>query len=99
MYYPSNVCSNPQMFKGKIMFACDLFLINVHSTCNLARWQRKKFQVFGVAKRGGEMIPTLVVDWRPSAVRGEEVRHFHEVAGMSIVIAGGPQQTLLTVDS
>ena len=59
-----NVRSNPQMFKGKIMFACDLFLINAHSTCNLARWQRKKFQVFRVAKRGGEMIPTLAVDWR-----------------------------------
>ena len=61
--------------------------------------REKKFQVFGVAKQGKELIPTLVADWRPSAVRGEEVRRFHEVAGVSIAPAGGPQQTLLTVDS
>ena len=38
--------------------------------------------------RGGEKFPTLTVSWQASAVRGEEVRHFHEVAGMSIVAAG-----------
>ena len=42
----------------------------------------------GVAERrtrGGEM---LAVSWRASAMKGEEVRHFHEVAGVSIVAAG-----------
>ena len=31
------------------------------------------------------MLPTLAVGWRASALRGEEVGHFHEVAGVSIV--------------
>ena len=35
------------------------------------------------------MLPTLVVGWRASAVKGEEAgRRFHEVAGLSIVAAG-----------
>ena len=38
--------------------------------------------------RGEEKLPTLAVSWRTSAVRGKEVGHFHEVAGMSIVAAG-----------
>jgi len=41
--------------------------------------------------RGGEMLPKLVVGWRASVVRGEEARHFCEVAGMPIdITAGGP---------
>jgi len=36
------------------------------------------------------MLPTLAVGWRASALRGEEAGHFREVAGMSIVDAGGP---------
>ena len=35
------------------------------------------------------MLPTLAVDWRASAVRDEEVECFREVAGVSIVAAGG----------
>ena len=35
------------------------------------------------------MLPTLVVGWRSSAVKGEEAgRRFREVAGLSIVAAG-----------
>ena len=34
------------------------------------------------------MLPMLAVRWRASALRGEEVGHFLEVAGMSIVGAG-----------
>ena len=29
--------------------------------------------------QGREMLPTLVVSWQVSAVRGEEAGHFHEV--------------------
>ena len=35
------------------------------------------------------MLPTLVVGWRASALRGEEAGCFREVACMSIVAAGG----------
>ena len=47
-------------------------------------------QVRGVTAcaRGGEMLPTLAVGWRASALRGEKAGHFHEVAGVSIVGAG-----------
>ena len=41
--------------------------------------------------RGGEMVPTLAVGWRASASRGEEAGPFREVAGVSIVAAGGPR--------
>ena len=41
--------------------------------------------------RGGEMLPTLAGGWRASALRGEEAGHFREVAGVSIVAAGGPR--------
>ena len=53
----------------------------------------KSFQAFGVVKRrmrSREMLPMLVVDWRVSAVRGEEAGHFCEVAGVSIIAAGSP---------
>ena len=66
MYYHLNVCLISQTLKGKIVFAHDLFLINTHPTCNLASWWKKVFWPFGVAEyrtRGGEMLPTLVVDW------------------------------------
>ena len=82
---------NRQTFKGKIMFTRDLFLINTHPTCNLARWLRRKVQAFGVAERrmrGGEMLPTLGVDWQASAVRDDEAKCFCKVAGMSIDTAG-----------
>ena len=36
------------------------------------------------------MLPTLAVGWRASALRGKETGHFREVAGVSIVAAGGP---------
>ena len=36
------------------------------------------------------MLPTLAVRWRASELRGEEEGRFHEVAGVSIVAAGGP---------
>ena len=51
--------------------------------------------------RGGEMLPTLAVGWRASALRGKEAGHFREVAGASIAAAGGPHSTVdnLTVDS
>ena len=41
--------------------------------------------------QGGEMLLTLAVGWRASALRGEEVGRFCEVAGVSIVAAGGPR--------
>ena len=41
--------------------------------------------------RGGEMLPTLAGGWRASALRGEEAGPFCEVAGVSIVAAGGPR--------
>ena len=41
--------------------------------------------------RGGEMLPMLAVGWRASVLRGKEAGHFHEVAGVSIVAAGGPR--------
>ena len=37
---------------------------------------------------GGEMLPTLAVGWRASALRDEKAGHFHKVAGVSIVDAG-----------
>ena len=46
----------------------------------------------GVAERrtrGGEMLPMLVVGWRVSELRDEEAGRFREVAGVSIVAAGG----------
>ena len=39
--------------------------------------------------QGGEMLLTQAVDCRSSAVRDEEVEHFREVAGVSIVTASG----------
>ena len=36
------------------------------------------------------MLLTLAVDRRASGLRGEEAGRFHEVAGVSIVDAGGP---------
>ena len=41
--------------------------------------------------RGGDMLPTLAGGWRASALRGEEAGRFREVAGVSIVAAGGPR--------
>ena len=35
------------------------------------------------------MLPTLVVGWRASVLRGEEAGCFRKVAGVSIVAAGG----------
>ena len=51
--------------------------------------------------RGGEMLPTLAVGWRASALSGEEAGRFREVAGVSMVAAGGPRFAVdnLTVDS
>ena len=40
--------------------------------------------------RGREMLPTLVVGWQASVLRGEEAGRFREVAGVSIVFAGSP---------
>ena len=37
------------------------------------------------------MLPTLVVGWRASALRGKEAGRFREVAGVSFVTAGGPR--------
>ena len=48
----------------------------------------------GVAEgrtRGGEMLLTVAVGWRASALRGEEAGRFREVASVSIVAAGGPR--------
>ena len=39
--------------------------------------------------QGGEMLPTLAVGWRASVLRSEEAGGFCEVAGVSIVGAGG----------
>ena len=41
--------------------------------------------------RGGEMLPTLAVGWRASALGGEEGGRFREVAGVAIVAAGSPR--------
>ena len=41
--------------------------------------------------RGGEMLQTLAGGWRASSLRGEEAGHFREVAGVSIIAAGGPR--------
>ena len=46
--------------------------------------------------QGGEMLLTLAVGWRASAVKGEEAGHFCEVAGMSIVVAGSPHSVVDT---
>ena len=40
--------------------------------------------------RGREMLPTLVVGWQASALRGEGAGRFLKVAGVSIIDAGGP---------
>ena len=47
------------------------------------------------------MFLALGVGWCASEVRGEEVGHFCEVVGMSIIVAGGPSfvTNTLTVDS
>ena len=37
------------------------------------------------------MFQTLVTGWQALAVRGEEAGRFREVAGVSIVLAGGPR--------
>ena len=46
---------------------------------------------WGGGGRGGEMLPMLVGGWQASASRGEEAGRFREVAGVSIVAAGGPR--------
>ena len=40
--------------------------------------------------RDGEMLTTLAVGWRALESRSEEAGRFREVAGVSIVDAGGP---------
>ena len=40
--------------------------------------------------RSGEMLPRLVVGWRPSVLRDKKAGRFCEVSGMSIVDVGGP---------
>ena len=47
------------------------------------------------------MLPKLTVSWRASKLRGEEAGCFCEVAGMSIVAAGGQRSRSdnLAVDS
>ena len=53
-----------------------------------------KYKARDVAERrtrGGEMLPKLAVSWRASKLRGEEAGRFREVAGVSIVAAGGPR--------
>ena len=45
----------------------------------------------GGEARGGEMLPMLAVGWRASALWDEEAGRFREVAGVSIVAAGGPR--------
>ena len=51
-------------------------------------------EVQGIAvhrTRGGEMLSTLAVGWRASTLRGGEAGRLREVAGVSIVAAGGPR--------
>ena len=47
------------------------------------------------------MLTTLAIGWQASAVRGDEALHFHQVAAVSIVVAGSPHSAtdMLTVDS
>ena len=45
--------------------------------------------VAGRRTRGREMLPTLAVGWRASALRAEEAGRVRKVAGVSIVAAGG----------
>ena len=50
-------------------------------------------EVRGIAERrmpGGEMLSILAVGWQTSAVRGKEAGCFCDVAGVSIIVAGGP---------
>ena len=37
------------------------------------------------------MLPTLVVGWRASLLRGKQAGHFRKAASVSIVAAGGPR--------
>ena len=65
----------------------------MHTPRAILRWRIKVSGLQrGVAKRrtqDGEMLPTLAVDWRSSAVRDEEVERFREEADVSIVAASG----------
>ena len=47
-------------------------------------------------EREKELLPTLELSWRASAVSGEEAGRFHEVAGVSTVVAGGPRSATNT---
>ena len=40
--------------------------------------------------QGREMLLTLAVDWRASALRDEKLGRFRKVAGVFIVAAGSP---------
>ena len=40
--------------------------------------------------RWGDTLDAIVVGWRASVVRGEEPGCFCDIAGVSIVVAGGP---------
>ena len=44
------------------------------------------------------MLPMLAIGWQASVVRGEEVGHFCEVAGMSIIAAGGLHSAVDTIN-
>ena len=51
-----------------------------------------KCEMQGVTKRRmqrGEMLPMLAVGWQASVLRDKEAGRFCEVAGVSIVAAGG----------
>ena len=60
-------------------------------TLNLTVQEFRRGWGGGRRARGGEMLPTLAVGWRASALRGEEAGRFCEAAGVSIVAVGGPR--------
>ena len=68
--------------------------LRCHSTTETLNLTVEAFRRGGCGERearGGEMLPTLAVGWRASALRGEEAGCFREVDGVPIVAAGGPR--------
>ena len=80
-----------EMFSGSVDAGFVLALPFHHGDLGLCRSLDEGGGGEGAERRtqGGEMLPTLAVGWRASALRSEEAGRFLEVAGVSVVAVGG----------
>ena len=91
---PPPIPPNPEMLSGSVDADFVLALPFHHGDLE-PDWVRVSTRegsgCHRTAKRDGKEMLPMLVRWRASALRGEEAGRFREVAGVSIVAAGGPR--------